>query len=102
MNKVFGKYIYERLFEKKIWDFKKDCYDQWKSSETPDFEFYFKVSKVWTLSGVYYRVEVPDMFTSDKNLLRAISRAIVHIHDNGARYYRLVETLQDEGLWRKL
>lgn len=102
MKKLFGKYLDERLFEKKIWDFEKDCYDQWKSSETPDFKFYFKIFKVWTLSGIYYRVEIPNMYTYDKNLFIAINRAIVSVHDNGAKYYRLVETLRNKGLWKSL
>lgn len=102
MKSIICKYLNKNLFEKKLWDFKKDCYDQWKSNDTPDFEFYFRIYKIWTLSGAYYRIEVPDMYTSDKNLFRVMERAITHIHDNSARYYRLVETLHSKSLWKNL
>lgn len=100
--KIFGKYLDERLFEKKLWSFEKQCWDTWQRDDSDGFKFYFRIYKVWTFRGATYRVEVPDMYTYDKNLFKAIERAMLHIHDDGARYYRLVETLQNNGMWRKL
>lgn len=96
--------IHKELFHKTIFERKYVCQDEFGSydDEKRKFEFYFKVSKVFTLSGIVYRVEVPDLTVHDKDKFFAIWIAIKHVNEDGPRYYRLKDELYRIGIMRKL
>lgn len=96
--------VHKEIFHKVIFDHRYTCQDEfgWTDDEKRKFEFYFRVSKVFTLSGIVWRVEVPDFTTHDKDEFTAIWRAVKHIHEDGPRYYRLKEELYRKGIMRQL
>lgn len=89
-----------RLYEKTMIERHVICHDDFGHGN--EFEFYFKISKVYTLSGIYYRTEIPNFFTYDKNMTEAIWRVIKELHDCGMRYERLRDMLIRKDIWRKL
>lgn len=95
---------HKALFSKVIFERKYTCQDEFGLSddEKRKFEFYFRVSKVFTLAGIVYRVEVPDLVEHDKDKFSAIWRAIKHINEDGPRYYRLKDELYRKGFMRQL
>ena len=72
---------HKELFHKVIFEERYICQDEfgWPDDENRKFEFYFKVSKVFTLSGIVWRVQVPDFTIHDKNKFTAIWRAIKQV-----------------------
>lgn len=94
----------KELFHKVLFERKYVCQDEfgWPDDEKRKFEFYFKVSKVFTISGIFYRVEVPNLTVHDKDKFFAIWNAIKHINEDGPRYYRLKEELYRKGIMRQL
>ena len=95
---------HKELFHKVIFEERYICQDEfgWPDDENRKFEFYFKVSKVFTLSGIVWRVQVPDFTIHDKNKFTAIWRAIKQVQEDGPRYYRLKEDLYKKGYMNKL
>ena len=95
---------HKELFHKVIFEERYICQDEfgWPDDENRKFEFYFKVSKVFTLSGIVWRVQVPDFTIHDKNKFTAIWRAIKQAQEDGPRYYRLKEELYKKGYMNKL
>lgn len=95
---------YKELFHRVIFEQRCICRDEfgWPDDKRREFEFYFKVSRVFTLSGIVYRVEVPDFTAHDKDKFTAVWRAIKHVHEDGPRYYRLKEELYRKGIMRQL
>ena len=95
---------HKELFHKVIFEERYICQDEfgWPDDENRKFEFYFKVSKVFTLSGIVWRVQVPDFTIHDKNKFTAIWRAIKQVQEDGPRYYRLKEELYKKGYINKL
>lgn len=95
---------YKELFHKVIFERRYTCQDEfgWPDDEKRKFEFYFRVSKVFTLSGIVWRVDVPDFTTHDIDKFTAIWRAIKHVHEDGPRYYRLKEELYRKGIMKQL
>ena len=95
---------HKELFHKVIFEERYICQDEfgWPYDEKRKFEFYFKVSKVFTLSGIVWRVQVPDFTIHDKNKFTAIWRAIKQVQEDGPRYYRLKEELYKKGYMNKL
>lgn len=105
IKKLFKKVdIHKEIFHKVIFYKKYICQDEfgWPDDEKHKFEFYFKISKVFTLSGIVYRVQVPDLTVHDKNMFLAIWEAIKNINDDGPRYYRLKEELYRKGFIKHL
>lgn len=96
--------INRELWHKVLFEQKCECVDEFGSSEDKrrKFKFYFKLSKVYTLSGVVYRFEVPNCTYHDKNLSRGIWEILKYIHNDGTRYYRLKEELIRKGIMRTL
>jgi hypothetical protein len=104
-GKCMKKIRTDKIFRKKLlFSNEKICHDEFACEPYSKYEFgyYFKVYKCWSLSGVSYSVEVPDMFTNDKNLYVAIDRAMRHMADDSPRYYRLKETLFKQDKWKSL
>lgn len=95
---------HKELFHKVIFEERYICQDEfgWPDDENRKFEFYFKVSKVFTLSGIVWRVQAPDFTIHDKNKFTAIWRAIKQVQEDGPRYYRLKEELYKKGYMNKL
>ena len=95
---------HKELFHKVIFERKYTCHDEfgWPDDKRHEFEFYFKVSRVFTLSGIVYRVEVPDFIAHDKDKFTAVWRAIKHVHEDGPRYYRLKDELYRKGIMKQL
>jgi|GEM_PF-5268025 len=77
-------------------------YERNVSDAFGDFKFYLKISKVYTLLGVVYRLEVPNRFDHDKSLWQLLARGFQYIHDKGCRYTRLEDELVTLGIWRRL
>ena len=91
------------IYEKELFTCEKPCWDEWGTDDNKyKFKYYFRVSKVWTLNGELYRVEIPDMSTYDKDLIKAVNRAMLHMANNSPRYYRLKETLYKQNKWKSL
>lgn len=88
---------YKALYVKPIVDYKRKVTDPFG-----DFEFYLRISKCYTLSGLVWRVEVPNYTGHDKNLWRLLERSFQYVHDKGMRYCRLEDTLISKGIWRNL
>lgn len=96
--------IHRELWHKVLFEQKCECIDEFGSSEDEKgkFGFYFKLSKVYTLSGVVYRFEVPNYTYHDKNLTKGMWEMLKYIHDDGMRYYRLKEELTRKGIMKTL
>lgn len=97
-------YKHKELLHKVLCEWRYTCQDEfgWPDDKRHEFEFYFKVSRVFTLSGIVYRVEVPDFTAHDKDKFTAVWRAIKHVHEDGPRYYRLKEELYRKGIMKQL
>lgn len=80
-----------------VLDYKKDVSDIFG-----DFQFYLKISKCYTLSGMVWRLEVPNYLTHNKNLWTLLSEGFQYVHDKGCRYDRLMDELYKYGLFNEL
>lgn len=93
----------KEIFHKTIYEMEVEKWDEYGTDEEKyKFGFYFRLSKVYTLKGVVYRVEVPNRTAHDKNLGRLMAETMLYIHDNGMRYERLKQVLESKDLWRGL
>lgn len=94
----------KEIFKRVLFEQEYECCDEFGSSQDKKrrFKFFFRVSRIFTLGGIVYRVEIPDLVTHDKIMLRAIWRAVKEIQDDGPRYYRLKEELYRKGFMKQL
>ena len=93
------------LHQKCLYEYHEHCSDEFytdSDNTNSGFEYFLKIHKIWTLSGIYYRVEIPDMFVHDKNLFFAINECMKEMCNDSPRYYRLKEKLLANGMWKKL
>lgn len=103
MRKIFGIYTDKILYKKLLFEYEKECIDEWGIDEPKyKFQFYFRVYRCFCLQGWYYQVRIPDMISTNKNLFIAINNCLVHMNDDSPRYYRLKETLLKQDKWKTL
>lgn len=95
--------IHKALFTKVLYEYDTNVCDQWGTDEEKyKFQFYFRLSKIYTLAGVVYRAEVPNLCDHDKDLYFLLGRVFLYVHDCGMRYERLKSVLMQKGIWRTL
>lgn len=91
------------LYRKTLYEYRQDGYDAWGIYDDKyKFEFYFVVERVWSLKGAFYSIHIPDCSICNSDLWFCVKEALVHMNDDGPRYYRLVETLEAEDKWKTL
>ena len=66
------------------------------------FEYDITISKCYTLSGIVWRIDMPNCTDYDSNLYRLIARSIEYAANNFPQYFRLVDELYNKGLTKKL
>ena len=100
-----------KLSDKVIW--RKQLYhdwftivDQWGISSDDKYKYRVDIwiYKVFSLkNGFTYQVKAPDIVINNKKILNAIGELLRHLYRGGCPcYYRLEETLMNNGMWRKL
>lgn len=62
----------------------------------------FSISKLYTLTGVYYRCSVPNFSSCDKNLYVAMWDCIKYMDKKSPGHFRLVDELIVRDIWRKM
>ena len=110
-NKSKIKYWWKTKADKVIW--KKQLYhdhiimvDGWGISSNPDncYEFDIDIYKVFSLkNGFTYQIKAPNIVINEKKLLDGIGELLRYLYNGECPcYFRLVDTLMHNGVWRKL
>lgn len=100
-----------KLSDKVIW--RKQLYhdwftltDQWGISTDDKYKYKVEICiyKVFSWkNGFTYQITAPNILINDKNLLHAVGELLRYLYKGGTPcYYRLVETLMANGMWKRL
>lgn len=85
------------LYKKKIYDFEKDCEDEFGK-----YHFYLKAYICFSSEGITYQIRTPDFTTNNKKLKNCIDDILKHLEEDCPRYYRLKDKIYSENLHNKL
>lgn len=97
-------YKQKALYTKTVYSKHFVHYDEFSSSfdDRYKFEYDITILKCYTLSGVIWRIEMPNCFDHDKNLYRLIVRGIEYAATEFPQYFRLRDKLLAKDLFNKL
>ena len=89
---LFRKTVYEETF--------KYC-DDWGTDEDIQ-EYTVRIYIFLTLGGIVWGIDIPNWYTGDHNLFRAIARTIDYVEKKGIAYTRLSDIARKMSFWKWL
>lgn len=94
------------LYREEVFYAEHDIMDEYPSKDGvyQHYTFYIDIYKLYTLTGVYYKVNVPNYTTFGyKNVYEAIFDAMSYLENhNSPAYFRLKDHLISKDIWRKI
>lgn len=101
------KYLKEKtLYREEVFYAEHNIMDEYTSKDGTyhHYTFYIDIYKLYTLTGAYYKVNVPSYTTRGyKNVFEAIFDAMTYLENhNSPAYDRLKDHLISKDIWRKL